>query len=414
MSSSPTISAALSRRKLPAWGTYSLDFNTFSNPGAESLRLFIQKLDKNATWANTRSQNAEKLREQYKRSTLELITALYREPSLLVEDVITIDDTQGLRGCLKQQFSCPLLFQSTPARSISPQQISWETFWEFMRENPQKFIDVYDYSINEEEKRTEKRSIEQVIEHWEKDPRTALNCLDIENRLGHCCPLPIIELDLLERTARYAETTVGKSDSTWVNSHKEFLLLSTRDSLSPIHVDIGATLTWLYVLHGRKIVYFPRTINLNAVRLLARLGSEQFKGYEGGWIRVELRAGDLFIMPPSCPHAVFTPDDSLVVGGHFYTSAHLPSTLEGLRFLEEHQNISNELLENDHYKALARILKSYDKLATADEVKRVWATCHLFLDSPTKTKLPGARAGFIGALKDFDKRVAEIFDNEPE
>jgi hypothetical protein len=67
-----------------------------------------------------------------------------------------------------------------------------------MQGSPQKLADVYDYFINEEDKRTGKRSIEKVIEHWEGTERTALNCLDFENRIGSCCPLLIIESDLLE------------------------------------------------------------------------------------------------------------------------------------------------------------------------------------------------------------------------
>ncbi|BAE66138.1 unnamed protein product [Aspergillus oryzae RIB40] len=71
--------------------------------------------------------------------------------------------------------------------------------------------------------------------------------------------------------------------------------------------------------------------------------------------------------------------DSLVVGGHFYTSAHLPSTLEGFNLLEQKQGISNESLEDSHYETLAEIFSSYDKVATPEEVKRVWVTCDLFL-----------------------------------
>jgi hypothetical protein len=52
----------------------------------------------------------------------------------------------------------------------------------------------------------------------------------------------------------------------------------------------------LYVVHGRKIVYFPRITDMNVVRLLTtrlltRLGSEQFKGHEDGWVQVEFRPG---------------------------------------------------------------------------------------------------------------------------
>lgn len=125
------------------------------------------------------------------------------------------------------------------------------------------------------------------------------------------------------------------------------------------------------------------------------------------------------IMPPSCPHAVFTPDDSLVVGGHFYTSAHLPSTLEGFNLLEQKQGISNESLEDSHYETLAEIFSSYDKVATPEEVKRVWVTCDLFLGSrtkprPTTSRPTTSRAKFINSLGDFYNRAAESFSQEPE
>jgi hypothetical protein len=51
---------------------------------------------------------------------------LYPKPSLLAEDVI-IDDSQSLRKFLELQVSRPLPFQSAPTRSISSQQISWDT-----------------------------------------------------------------------------------------------------------------------------------------------------------------------------------------------------------------------------------------------------------------------------------------------
>ena len=46
-------------------------------------------------------------------------------------------------------------------------------------------------------------------------------------------------------------------------------------------------------------------------------------------------------MPPSFPHAVFTPEDCLAVGGQFYTAGH---SLEGLKLQEEYPDISNEEL----------------------------------------------------------------------
>lgn len=59
------------------------------------------------------------------------------------------------------------------------------------------------------------------------------------------------------------------------------------------HVDNGAQLTWISILEGRKIWYFPRKITSESVRLLALAGSQWPQGYEEGWARVELCPGDL-------------------------------------------------------------------------------------------------------------------------
>ncbi|KAL2866181.1 uncharacterized protein BJX67DRAFT_356715 [Aspergillus lucknowensis] len=393
---------------------YDLDFNTFGNAAIEDLRTFIRTLDKSAHWAVTRSRIIENLQKEEPRGVLPLLLKIYNTP--FDEDVITVTNSRSLKAYLEQQFPKPLLFQSTRDSRIGAGLLSWEDFWDFLRKDPQKTIDVYDYSIVVEAERTVRRRIEDVIKHWEqpRDSRTALNCLDIENRLAQCCPLPIVDADLHGRTLQHGELTVGKANSSWGNARKEFCILSTDKAISVIHADTAAQLTFLYVIHGRKVIYFPRRIDLNAARLLARVGSEYIKGYDGGWAKVELKAGDLFVMPPSCPHAVYTPDDCLLVGGHFYTSAHLPRTLEALRLQEENPQISNEDLENKHYEVLTRIFNKFDEIGTADEIKQAWAACQIFLDSRSRPKLPEKRKDFIKALIEFSKRVDKSFENEPE
>ncbi|RDH26387.1 hypothetical protein BDQ94DRAFT_176410 [Aspergillus welwitschiae] len=90
----------------------------------------------------------------------------------------------------------------------------------------------------------------------------------------------------------------------------------TFGGLAAPHVDNGGQLTWILILEGRKIWYFPRKPTSDAVRLLLLWALSVLEDMK--------EAG---VMPPSCPHAVFTPDDCLAVGGHFYTAAHLGSTL---------------------------------------------------------------------------------------
>ncbi|KAA8649879.1 uncharacterized protein ATNIH1004_002558 [Aspergillus tanneri] len=94
------------------------------------------------------------------------------------------------------------------------------------------------------------------------------------------------------------------------------------------------------------------------------MGSQYSKGYGGGWVRVELRAGDLLVLPPSCPHAAFTTEDCLVVWGNFYTTAHLGSTLVGLKLQENFTEICNEDLEPRIYSLLERVLDNFDHIGS--------------------------------------------------
>lgn len=68
-------------------------------------------------------------------------------------------------------------------------------------------------------------------------------------------------------------------------------------------------------------------------------------------------------MPPSCPYAVFTPDDCLSVGGHFYTAPYLGSTLRGLRLQEDYPDIYNEDPRADFYDFLRSFLRTGVKSA---------------------------------------------------
>lgn len=79
-------------------------------------------------------------------------------------------------------------------------------------------------------------------------------------------------------------------------------------------------------------------------------------------------------MPPSCPHAVFTPEDCLAVGGQVYTAAHLGSSLDGLQMQEAYPGISNEDVQPETYDLLYRIFTTLDELCK--EYPRVREALH--------------------------------------
>jgi hypothetical protein len=118
---------------------------------------------------------------------------------------------------------------------------------------------------------------------------------DIENRLGvQFCPFSISQEDIQNKISTQGQYNIGKTFSTWKPEiRKESFLLSFKNAISSIHVDVGGHLTWILILTGRKIWYFPRQVTTQAARWLARAGSQTLEYYSQGWIKVELTPGDL-------------------------------------------------------------------------------------------------------------------------
>ncbi|KAI2825400.1 hypothetical protein CBS147321_1048 [Aspergillus niger] len=401
------------------WGSYSLDFPTHSNEGIEELRKFMRELDKNAKWAESRADIIGKAMRELNQSKrpLEMVALV---PSVFPTsdgDVILLENSQALSHWLDKKFDRPLLHKArSPDTSLCGRKLNMDMFWAHLQEQPEKAIDVYDYSVVDPSLRTRTMTVQDILQHWklpERD-RHALNLLDIENRIGDFCPTEIIACDLYEKLTRRALDSVGRTDSDWRTSRQEFFILSGKNAISSIHVDTGGQLTWILILQGRKIWYFPRKLSFGAVRLLAAAGSQHTEGYEDGWARVELCPGDLFIMPPSCPHGVFTPEDCLAVGGHFYTPAQLASTLYGLKLQEDYPDICNEDLQSDLYNILETIIGRFDAVSTPTQQADVLSSSSLFLDDldtfsvAALTKVIKTKALSRGANENFSRVIKQL------
>ena len=91
------------------------------------------------------------------------------------------------------------------------------------------------------------------------------------------------------------------------------------------------------------------------------------------------------IMPPSLPHAVFTPENCLAVGGQVYTKGNLAQSIDGLRVQERASNISNEDLDESVYTTLAKILRECDSITNSVEKAQLFTSCNLFPSAPKTT-----------------------------
>ena len=108
--------------------------------------------------------------------------------------------------------------------------------------------------------------------------------------------------------------------------------MSVQNAYTDFHLDFAGTSVYYKVISGsKKFILFPPTPrNLAAYtqwcgnddQNLIFLGDQLEEG-----IAMDLSAGDLFMIPCGYIHAVYTPVDTLVIGGNFLTLRDLKTQL---------------------------------------------------------------------------------------
>lgn len=115
---------------------------------------------------------------------------------------------------------------------------------------------------------------------------------------------------------------------------QKYCLAGMADSYTDFHVDFGGTSVWYHVLHGRKRFYLipPLTANLLAFERWNKSSqqSDQFFAdlVPGQCFLVDIGPGETFLIPGGWIHAVYTPEDALVFGGNFVTTASIVRQLQ--------------------------------------------------------------------------------------
>ncbi|ODV78174.1 Clavaminate synthase-like protein [Suhomyces tanzawaensis NRRL Y-17324] len=114
----------------------------------------------------------------------------------------------------------------------------------------------------------------------------------------------------------------------------KYCLMSVKGSFTDFHIDFGGTSVYYTVCTGSKtFLMFPSTSeNLALYEAWCLEQNQNFmwfcdysKNIKGKKVRpsqgfkVTLHEGDLFIIPSGWIHAVYTPEDSIVIGGNFLT-----------------------------------------------------------------------------------------------
>lgn len=104
-----------------------------------------------------------------------------------------------------------------------------------------------------------------------------------------------------------------------------YTLMSVADSYTDFHIDFGGSSVYYHILKGTKTFFFipPEDKYLKKYENWCNSDTQNEtwlgKECENNCTRVDLHEGDTAFIPAGWIHSVWTPEDSLVIGGNFLT-----------------------------------------------------------------------------------------------
>ncbi len=196
---------------------------------------------------------------------------------------------------------------------------------------PQEKVEVIDVKSQGE---AGSWNLRKWADYYEGKKRTVVrNVISLEishSKLGRLVRRPKVvrQLDLVDSV--WPPELKKKGDFPKVQL---YCLMSVADSYTDFHIDFGGSSVFYHILKGKKTFLFipPKSKNLKKYEqwCLSSTQNQTFLPNETKeCIRVDLAAGDTMLIPSGWIHAVWTPEDSLVIGGNFLTRLHFGMQLQ--------------------------------------------------------------------------------------
>ncbi|QPG76918.1 hypothetical protein FOA43_004312 [Brettanomyces nanus] len=176
-----------------------------------------------------------------------------------------------------------------------------------------------------------------------------------ETNLGKIVEIPKVVKDIDVVTRLFGSILGQKLVDTGLDKPKvtKYVLMSVADSFTDFHIDFAGTSVYYTILSGKKqfLMYPPTDKNLDIYKkwcgsdsqgsfwlgdLIPKLTPKERLKYEktvdsayiNNGIKITMNAGDLLLLPSGWIHSVYTPSDSLVIGGNFLNLLSLENHLK--------------------------------------------------------------------------------------
>lgn len=191
---------------------------------------------------------------------------------------------------------------------------------------PEEKVEVIDVKLQEgEDRRWNMRQWADYYEaEGEKPVRNVISLEVSQSKLGRLIRRPKVVRDLDLQDAVWPQDDSAKGIFPKVQF---YCLMSVADCYTDFHIDFGGSSVYYHIIKGRKTFFFipPKPENLKKYEKWCNapdqnnvfLGNETKECY-----RVDLYPGDTMLIPSGWIHAVWTPENSLVIGGNFLTRMH--------------------------------------------------------------------------------------------
>lgn len=189
---------------------------------------------------------------------------------------------------------------------------------------PEERVEVIDVKSQQgEDKRWNMQKWADYYESSEpnKPVRNVISLEVSQSKLGRLIKRPKVVRDLDLQDAVWPEELKAIGDFPKVQF---YCLMSVADCYTDFHIDFGGSSVYYHILKGKKTFFFipPKDKHLKKYEEWCNspaqdsmfLGNQTKECY-----RVDLSEGDTMLIPSGWIHAVWTPENSLVIGGNFLT-----------------------------------------------------------------------------------------------
>ncbi|KAI9880032.1 MAG: JmjC domain-containing histone demethylation protein 1 [Pleopsidium flavum] len=191
---------------------------------------------------------------------------------------------------------------------------------------PEEKVEVID--VKSQEGEDKKWNMRRWVDYYEsKGAKKVRNVISLEvsqSKLGRLIKRPRIVRELDLQDSVWPTELQAKGDFPKVQF---YCLMSVADCYTDFHIDFGGSSVFYHILKGKKTFLFipPKEKHLKKYEEWCMSQAQNWTflaDQTKECYRVDLSEGDTMLIPSGWIHAVWTPENSLVIGGNFLTRMH--------------------------------------------------------------------------------------------